>query len=108
VPRPAGERGNSGTRGKILAAAGFHLGRQGYDRTTIRTIARSARVDPRLVVHYFGSKHDLFVAVMSLPIDPARFIADVTAAGSDGRGGARGPRVHRRLGLARGVAISWA
>ena len=32
----------------------------GYDRTTIRAVATAARVDPGLVMHYFGSKEQLF------------------------------------------------
>jgi AcrR family transcriptional regulator len=44
---------------------------RGYDRTTIRAVAREARVDPSLVLHFFGSKQELFVTVVRLPFDPA-------------------------------------
>jgi AcrR family transcriptional regulator len=39
------------------------------DGTTIRGIAARAGVDPALVHHYFGSKQQLFVAAMELPVD---------------------------------------
>ncbi|HEY3976136.1 MAG TPA: TetR family transcriptional regulator [Streptosporangiaceae bacterium] len=35
----------------------------GYERTTVRGIARAARVDAGLVMHYFGSKPELFQRV---------------------------------------------
>jgi AcrR family transcriptional regulator len=39
----------------------------GYERTTFRRIAAEAGVDPSLVVHFYGSKQDLFRRVMQLP-----------------------------------------
>ena len=39
----------------------------GYEKTTIRLVAQAAKVDPKLVMHYFGNKQKLFVATMSLP-----------------------------------------
>jgi AcrR family transcriptional regulator len=86
VARTGRRPGHSGTREKILGAARANFARQGYDRTTVRMVARSARVDPKLVLHFFGSKHDLFVAAMSLPLDPSRFIDQVTAPGLAGMG----------------------
>jgi len=38
----------------------------GYDRTTVRAVAAAAHVDPRLVMHYFGSKAALFHQAMDL------------------------------------------
>lgn len=86
MPRTGRRPGQSGTRGAILAAARARFARDGYDRATIRAIAQSARVDPKLVQHFFGSKHELFIAAMELPIDPSRLIAELTAAGMDGLG----------------------
>jgi hypothetical protein len=40
-------------------------------------------VDPKLVQHFYGSKHELFVAAMGLPLDPARVIDDLLAPGTD-------------------------
>ena len=78
--------GTSGTKEKILAAARRQFARSGYDRAPIRAIAASARVDPKLVHHFYGSKHDLFVAAMGLPIDPAKVIPALLAPGIDGIG----------------------
>src|SRR5262249_10260047 len=38
-----------------------------YERASFRKIASDAGVDPALVVHFFGSKDDLFREVMALP-----------------------------------------
>lgn len=46
----------------------------GYGRTTLRGIARGAGVDPRLLLHYFASKQELFGASVELPIVPERVI----------------------------------
>lgn len=86
MPRTGRRPGRSGSREKILVAARFHFARDGYDGATIRAIARTARVDPRLVMHFFGSKHDMFVAAMQLPFDPSLFIAELAAPGIDGLG----------------------
>jgi AcrR family transcriptional regulator len=66
--RPVGE---SGTREAIVEAARRQFGDLGYQRTTLRGVAERAGVDPRLVLHYFGSKAGLFQASVALPIDPA-------------------------------------
>jgi AcrR family transcriptional regulator len=42
---------------------------RGFDATSVRSIAAEAEVDPSLVLHYYGSKQALFVAVMELPLD---------------------------------------
>jgi AcrR family transcriptional regulator len=86
-PRRTGRRpGESGTRDAILAAARTTFTDAGYDNATVRGIARVARVDPALVHHYFGTKEELFVAAMQLPIDPAEFIPRLLEGGTDGLG----------------------
>lgn len=62
--------GRSGAREAILAAARARFANVGFDKTSIRTIAADAGVDPALVHHYFGTKQRLFAAVVELPIDP--------------------------------------
>lgn len=62
--------GNSGARAAILDAARRRFSEHGFDRTSIRAVAGDAGVDPALVHHYFGSKRQLFAAVVELPIDP--------------------------------------
>jgi AcrR family transcriptional regulator len=58
------------TEQTILSAARKLFADRGYDRATIRAIARRARVDPSLVIQYFKSKDDLFarVAVQRWPL----------------------------------------
>src|ERR1700744_3298189 len=48
------------TEARILAAAAGLFVASGYERTTIRAIAQAAGVDAGLVMHYFGSKQELF------------------------------------------------
>ncbi|MGW4792014.1 TetR/AcrR family transcriptional regulator [Nonomuraea sp. NPDC004297] len=48
------------TEEKILDAARSLFGELGYERATIRGVARRAEVDPALVMQYFGSKQELF------------------------------------------------
>ena len=63
--------GDSDSRGAILRAAQRLFADRGYDVTSVRAVAAKARVDPALVLHYFGSKADLFAASLQLPLDPA-------------------------------------
>ena len=71
--------GESGTRDAILEAARREFAQQGYDRTTIRNVARDAGVDPALVHHYFGTKAELFAAAMQLPVNPAELVQTLLA-----------------------------
>ena len=61
-------RDGEATRAAILAAAQAQFGEQGFERTTIRSVATAAGVDPALVMHYFGSKAGLFAAASHLDI----------------------------------------
>ncbi|WP_310525938.1 TetR family transcriptional regulator [Nocardioides sp.] len=65
------------TRAAVLAAARSSFAAQGYRGTTIRAVASAAGVDPALVHHYFGTKDDLFLAAMELPVDPRAVVAHV-------------------------------
>ncbi len=66
------------TRAAVLAAARSSFAKQGFRGTTIRAVASAAGVDPALVHHYFGTKDDLFLAAMELPVDPREIVAHVT------------------------------
>ncbi|MEO5663600.1 MAG: TetR family transcriptional regulator [Nocardioides sp.] len=66
------------TRAAVLAAARSSFAQQGFRGTTIRAVASAAGVDPALVHHYFGTKDDLFLAAMELPVDPRVVVAHVT------------------------------
>jgi hypothetical protein len=52
------------TEARILDAATQVFFAAGYERATIRTVASAAGVDPGLVMHYFGSKQELFRRVI--------------------------------------------
>ena len=66
-PRRQGRRpGSSGSRQLILDAARTRFARDGYAGATIRKIAADAGVDASLVMQFFGSKDELFAAVMSI------------------------------------------
>jgi AcrR family transcriptional regulator len=76
TPRP-GSRAEQRrrTEARILDAATEVFFSAGYDRTTIRAVASAAGVDAGLVMHYFGSKQELFRRV----IDAAR-VPEVSGA----------------------------
>ncbi|WP_395726583.1 TetR family transcriptional regulator [Nakamurella sp.] len=69
APRTSRDEQRERTRARIAEAAGRRFAADGYDRTTIRGVAADAQVDPALVMHYFGSKRDLFAAAVRLPTD---------------------------------------
>lgn len=62
-PRNAGQ-----TRAAILAAARTLFASQGFDRTTMRAVAKEAGCDPVMAYRYFGSKQALFVEAVSLDL----------------------------------------
>ena len=77
-------RGSPDTRSAILAAARSSFAEHGFAGTTIRAVAASAGVDAALVHHYFGTKDELFVAALQLPVDFREVLAPVVALGADG------------------------
>jgi AcrR family transcriptional regulator len=92
--RPRGPRADGGqAREAILAAARRQFAAHGYDGATLRAIAADAQVDVALVSYYFGAKHDLFVASLRLPVNPADLVADLLAGPRDDLGA----RIVRRL-----------
>lgn len=79
-PRPPRRRGRPsaaeraegglGARDRILASARAAFAEHGFDRTTVRGIARGAGVDPALVHHYFGTKEQVFAAAVEDSFQP--------------------------------------
>ena len=57
------------TRADILEAARRRFATDGYEPTTLRTIAADVGVDAALVSRYFGSKQDLFATATEFRID---------------------------------------
>ena len=78
--------GRPDTREAILEAARALFAERGYDGTTVRDLAAVAEVDPKLVLHYFGSKEGVFRFAVSFPFDPAEVLPGLIAAGVDGLG----------------------
>ena len=74
------------TRAEILASARSLFATRGFKSTSVRAIAADAGVDPALVHHYFGTKDDLFVAALQLPVDPRVVLAPVFEGGVEGAG----------------------
>jgi AcrR family transcriptional regulator len=78
-PRTGRRAGDTGTRDAILSAARRAFGEQGFTGATIRSIAAEARVDPALVMHYYGNKADLFAAAVDLPLNVRDGLAKLTS-----------------------------
>ena len=84
---PRGRRpGSPDTRAAILDAARAAFASQGRAGASVRGIAAAAGVDAALVHHYFGTKDDLFLAALHLPLDPREVLAPVAQGGIDGAG----------------------
>lgn len=82
TPKHTGRRpGQTKTREAILRAAAHQFATHGYDRASLRRIAAEAGVDQKLIAHYFGSKQQLFVAAIGLPLDPGAVLPAVLAGG---------------------------
>ena len=69
------------TRKSIVQAARKLFGEKGFDRTTVREIAAVAKIDPALVIRYFGSKDQLFAEAAEFRLNLPSF-ADVERARS--------------------------
>lgn len=79
APRRGRRAGNPDTRGTILSAAHTVFTARGFDRTSIRAVAREAGVDPALVHHYFDDKASLLLATAAITIDPRRLVRQTLA-----------------------------
>jgi AcrR family transcriptional regulator len=86
APRRGRRPGAPDTRATILDAARTAFAEKGFAGTTIRGVASVAGVDAALVHHYFGTKDELFLAAMELPVDPRQVIGPALAGGADGAG----------------------
>ncbi|MGW0188734.1 TetR/AcrR family transcriptional regulator [Streptomyces sp. NPDC003362] len=61
-------RRSDATRVAILDAARDRFAADGYDRATIRAIARDAGIDPSMVMRYYGNKEGLFAAAVAVDL----------------------------------------
>jgi AcrR family transcriptional regulator len=69
------------TRDRILEAAREEFSERGYEKTSVRGIAKAAGVDSALVHHYFGTKEQVFEAAIEVAFAPA---LDAPAAVEEG------------------------
>ncbi|MGX5183253.1 TetR/AcrR family transcriptional regulator [Streptomyces avermitilis] len=69
------------TRDRILEAAREVFSERGYEKTSVRGIAKAAGVDSALVHHYFGTKEQVFEAAIEVAFAPALNAPDAVADG---------------------------
>ncbi|GGS84408.1 TetR/AcrR family transcriptional regulator [Streptomyces chromofuscus] len=69
------------TRDRILAAAREEFSERGYEKTSVRGIAKAAGVDSALVHHYFGTKEQVFQEALQAVFAPALKAPDVIFEG---------------------------
>ncbi|RLU85768.1 TetR family transcriptional regulator [Streptomyces griseocarneus] len=81
--------GGPGARERILAAARTEFAERGYDKASIRAMARGANVDPALVHHYFGPKEQIFAAAVEVALAPALEGPDAVLKGGPDTAGER-------------------
>ncbi|MCC5581005.1 TetR family transcriptional regulator [Microtetraspora sp. AC03309] len=74
-------RSSAETKAVILAAARERFAADGYDKATIRAIAADARIDPAMVMRYFGTKEKLFAAAAEFDLELPELASDQAAAG---------------------------
>ncbi|WP_328398027.1 TetR family transcriptional regulator [Streptomyces sp. NBC_00390] len=75
-----------GAQERILDAARTEFAERGYDKTTMRGIAKAAGVDAALVHHYFGTKDDVFAAAIEVSFEPTLVVPQILGQGKEGIG----------------------
>ncbi|MEU0667573.1 TetR family transcriptional regulator [Streptomyces lavendulocolor] len=85
-PSRAEAAAGPGTRERILEAARAEFAERGYDKTSVRGIAKAAGVDPALVHHYFGTKDEVFAAAIELSFEPALIVPAIVGGPAEGIG----------------------
>ena len=76
-------QGEPVSRDAVLRAAKQRFAVQGYEKTTLRSIADDAHVDPSMVLYLFGSKAELFRESLRLIIDPDALAAAIAEGDDD-------------------------
>jgi AcrR family transcriptional regulator len=76
-------QGEPVSRDAVLRAAKQRFAVEGYEKTTLRAIAKDAHVDPSMVLYLFGSKAELFRESLRLIIDPDVLVAAMTDGDDD-------------------------
>ncbi|ANS67038.1 TetR-family transcriptional regulator [Streptomyces lincolnensis] len=78
-----------GTRDRILDAARQQFSESGFEKTSVRAIAKAAGVDAALVHHYFGTKDQVFEAAVEVAFAPAVKVRDAVLEGPLDKAGER-------------------
>jgi AcrR family transcriptional regulator len=81
--RPGRRPGANETREAILVAARDAFAAHGYEKATIRGIARAAGVDPALVHHFYGPKEEVFRAAVGDVLAPISAAIHGAGRGAD-------------------------
>ncbi len=74
------------TRERILRAAREEFSERGYEKASVRGIAKAAGVDSALVHHYFGTKEQVFEAAIEAAVPDLRAPEAITEGPLDGVG----------------------
>jgi TetR/AcrR family transcriptional regulator len=70
--KPRAKRDAAGTRARILAVATREFSNRGFEGATTDDLAEKARVNKRMIYHYFGSKEQLYLEVLEQAYASAR------------------------------------
>ncbi|GAA0654522.1 TetR family transcriptional regulator [Streptomyces thermocarboxydovorans] len=81
------------TRDRILDAAREVFSERGYEKASVRGIAKAAGVDSALVHHYFGTKEQVFEAAVEVAFAPALAMRDAVVTGPIEEAGERMTRI---------------
>jgi AcrR family transcriptional regulator len=76
-------QGEPVSRDAVLSAAKQRFATEGYEKTTLRAIAKDAHVHPSMVLYLFGSKEELFRESLRLILDPEVLVAAMTGVDDD-------------------------
>ncbi|MGW0859905.1 TetR/AcrR family transcriptional regulator [Streptomyces sp. NPDC002690] len=85
-PSRAAAQEGPDSRARILQAARTEFAERGYDKASMRSIARAAGVDAALVHHYFGTKDEVFGAAVELSFEPALVVPRILSGPVEGVG----------------------
>ncbi|GAA1375117.1 TetR/AcrR family transcriptional regulator [Streptomyces beijiangensis] len=85
-PSRAQSEAEPAARERILAAARTEFSERGYDKTSMRSIAKQAGVDASLVHHYFGTKDEVFAAAIEMTMEPVQLVPAILGTSTDGIG----------------------
>jgi AcrR family transcriptional regulator len=77
------QRDPAGARGRILEAAAQEFSQRGFAGARVDRIAAQARVNKRMLYHYFGDKHHLQQAVLEARLSDTGSPGDLVPRGLD-------------------------